>query len=172
MPSPTILSRTLSRSRSKRSPTTRSRSRSRSNSIVSIGNSGEMGEPSGRGRKSKKRRKRRSKKYKKKTRRKRKRKRKKKKTRRKRGGFDSCINVAQSQVDRDAYCSRMRPTQPKCDTNKESETHGDCIPIPSSNSTGESKTQKKPRFRARPKKSTKKAEQQKTASTEKTPCKK
>lgn len=61
MPSPTILSRTVSRSRSKRSPTTRSRSRSRSNSIVSIGNSGEMGEPSGRGRKSKKRRKRRSK---------------------------------------------------------------------------------------------------------------
>ena len=170
MPSPTILSRTLSRSRSKRSPTTRSRSRSRSNSIVSIGNSGEMGEPSGRGRKSKKRRKRRSKKYKKKTRRKRKR--KKKKTRRKRGGFDSCINVAQSQVDRDAYCSRMRPTQPKCDTNKESETHGDCIPIPSSNSTGESKTQKKPRFSARPKKGTKKAEQQKTTSTEKTPCKK
>ena len=89
----------------------------------------------------------------------------KKKSRRKtRGGYDSCLNTKESQVDRDAYCSEMDSQKPKCDTNEESETHGDCIP--SRGSIGESKTHKKPKSRARPKEGTKKA------SKGKQPCKK
>ena len=86
------------------------------------------------------------------------------KTRKKRGGYDSCLNTKESQVDRDAYCFEMDSQKPKCDTNEESETHGDCIP--SRGSIGESKTHKKPKFRARPKEGTKKA------SKGKQPCKK